>query len=77
MTGTLGRQGNPLILSRLQKLLEEQNRQYIVVLLSEIYPAKLALFTDVEAWIQIACPRLSIDWGQAFSKVGYFMTLLQ
>jgi 2-(3-amino-3-carboxypropyl)histidine synthase len=26
----------------------------------------LAQFSDVGAWIQIACPRLSIDWGYAF-----------
>jgi 2-(3-amino-3-carboxypropyl)histidine synthase len=26
------------------------------------------LFDDVDAWVQIACPRLSIDWGYAFSK---------
>lgn len=23
----------------------------------------------VDAWIQIACPRLSIDWGGAFNNV--------
>lgn len=22
----------------------------------------------VDAWVQIACPRLSIDWGAAFNK---------
>ena len=32
-------------------------------------PLQLELFEDVEAWIQIACPRLSIDWGTAFSTV--------
>ena len=21
-----------------------------------------------DAWVQLACPRLSIDWGMAFSK---------
>ncbi|KAF2309330.1 hypothetical protein GH714_001642 [Hevea brasiliensis] len=29
----------------------------------------IALFEQsVDAWIQIACPRLSIDWGEAFEK---------
>ena len=37
------------------------------VLLSEIFPSKLDLFEGVDAWIQIACPRLSVDWGYAFS----------
>jgi 2-(3-amino-3-carboxypropyl)histidine synthase len=22
----------------------------------------------VDAWVQIACPRLSIDWGEGFQK---------
>jgi hypothetical protein len=30
--------------------------------------AKLALFEEVGSWVQVACPRLSIDWGQAFEK---------
>jgi len=40
----------------------------VTLLLSEIFPGKLELFTDVECWVQVACPRLSIDWGQAYSK---------
>ena len=23
---------------------------------------------DVDAWVQVACPRLSVDWGHHFSK---------
>ena len=38
------------------------------MLLSEIFPEKLARFQEIEAWIQIACPRLSIDWGYAFPQ---------
>ena len=38
------------------------------VLLSEVAPWKLALMDGVDAWIQIACPRLSIDWGEGFQK---------
>lgn len=33
----------------------------------QIFPDKLALLGDVDAWVQIACPRLSIDWGEAFT----------
>lgn len=40
----------------------------MVVLLSEVFPSKLNLFNDIEAWIQVACPRLSIDWGNAFHQ---------
>ena len=65
--GTLGRQGNPAILTFLEEKLTQLEKEYIIVLLSEIFPAKLALFTDIDAWIQVACPRLSIDWGGSFS----------
>ncbi|GBG31349.1 2-3-amino-3-carboxypropylhistidine synthase subunit 1 [Hondaea fermentalgiana] len=67
--GTLGRQGNPAILRRIEALLKKHGREHFVLLMSEVFPAKLALLeSSVDAWVQIACPRLSIDWGEAFSK---------
>ena len=66
--GTLGRQGSPVVLERLEKQLKAANKEHVVVLLSEIFPEKLALFNTVDAWIQVSCPRLSIDWGYAFNK---------
>ena len=39
----------------------------MTLLLSEIFPSKLELFQDtVDVWVQIACPRLSIEWGLYF-----------
>ena len=67
IVGTLGRQGNISIVNSLVEELAAAGKQAFVVLLSEIFPAKLALFSDVEAWVQVACPRLSIDWGRAFA----------
>uniref|UniRef100_A0A8B9C0U8 2-(3-amino-3-carboxypropyl)histidine synthase subunit 1 n=1 Tax=Anser brachyrhynchus TaxID=132585 RepID=A0A8B9C0U8_9AVES len=66
--GTLGRQGSPRILQHLESRLRALGRPFVRVLLSEIFPSKLQLFPGVDAWVQIACPRLSIDWGEAFSK---------
>uniref|UniRef100_A0A4W4DPH8 2-(3-amino-3-carboxypropyl)histidine synthase subunit 1 n=1 Tax=Electrophorus electricus TaxID=8005 RepID=A0A4W4DPH8_ELEEL len=66
--GTLGRQGNPKILEHLELKLKALGRLFTRVLLSEIFPNKLALMADVDAWVQIACPRLSIDWGTVFPK---------
>ncbi|KAI0557699.1 Diphthamide biosynthesis protein [Gracilaria domingensis] len=68
--GTLGRQGSPKILERVLKLMHEQSRSCFVVLLSEITPAKIQKLeqSGVEAWVQIACPRLSIDWGHGYGK---------
>jgi 2-(3-amino-3-carboxypropyl)histidine synthase len=65
--GTLGRQGSPVVLMDLKRRMQERGLQAIVVLLSEIRPEKLARFKDhVDAWVQVACPRLSIDWGHQF-----------
>jgi 2-(3-amino-3-carboxypropyl)histidine synthase len=66
--GTLGRQGNPALLTKIQTQLRRQNFRSFVILASEITPSKLALFrSKVDAWVQIACPRLSVDWGHALS----------
>ena len=67
--GTLGRQGNPHTLSLITAHLTHLGVPWITLLLSEVTPAKLALMSaDVGAWVQIACPRLSIDWGYAFER---------
>mmetsp|Transcript_42960 Transcript_42960/g.102143 ORF Transcript_42960/g.102143 Transcript_42960/m.102143 type:complete len:414 (+) Transcript_42960:1-1242(+) len=66
--GTLGRQGNPHVVDRIRGLLQARGRRYVVVLLSEITPEKLRTFEGIDAWVQVACPRLSIDWGHFFDK---------
>lgn len=66
--GTLGRQGNPRILENLEERLRLCNRKCVKLLLSEIFPSKLNLFDHIDTWVQVTCPRLSIDWGTAFSK---------
>ncbi|KAG8274124.1 2-(3-amino-3-carboxypropyl)histidine synthase subunit 1 [Homalodisca vitripennis] len=66
--GTLGRQGSTKVLTNLKERLEAASKESVIILLSEIFPSKLELFQDVGAFIQVACPRLSIDWGTAFPK---------
>ncbi|KAF2741001.1 diphthamide biosynthesis protein 1 [Polyplosphaeria fusca] len=66
--GSLGRQGNPHTLNLIENELKRQGMKCILLLLSEIFPGKLAMMSDVECWVQIACPRLSIDWGYAFQR---------
>lgn len=66
--GSLGRQGNPHTMALIEKHLDDQNIPFINLLLSEIFPGKLASMSDVECWVQVACPRLSIDWGYAFPR---------
>lgn len=67
--GTLGRQGNMNILARLEGLLKEKQREYVIVLLSEIFPDKLAKFKEVEASVATQQPhniQISLN-SQAFS----------
>ncbi|KAJ2906271.1 hypothetical protein MKZ38_002350 [Zalerion maritima] len=66
--GSLGRQGNPHTMSLIEKKLNEKGVLFVNLLLSEIFPRKLAMMKDVECWVQVACPRLSIDWGYAFPR---------
>ncbi|KAF2497310.1 diphthamide biosynthesis protein 1 [Lophium mytilinum] len=66
--GSLGRQGNPHTLTLIENHLRAKGLKWVNLLLSEIFPGKLAMMGDVEAWVQIACPRLSIDWGYAFER---------
>ncbi|KAL3943050.1 MAG: hypothetical protein SGBAC_002869 [Bacillariaceae sp.] len=68
LMGTLGRQGNPAILSRIQEKLKAKGKRSFIMLVSEITPAKLTLLENkIDAWVQIACPRLSVDWGHHLS----------
>ncbi|KAF9247000.1 putative diphthamide synthesis protein-domain-containing protein [Melanogaster broomeanus] len=62
--GTLGRQAitNQLSTSRVPI-------PYMPILLSELSPAKLSLFSPhISTFVQTSCPRLSIDWGYAFDR---------
>ncbi|CRG88934.1 Diphthamide biosynthesis protein 1 [Talaromyces islandicus] len=66
--GALGRQGNPHTMTLIERYLQDQGIPFVNLLLSEIFPGKLASMADVECWVQVACPRLSIDWGYAFPR---------
>lgn len=66
--GTLGRQGSPKVMKYLQERIAHHKRESSLILLSEVFPSKLELFKDIDAFVQVACPRLSIDWGTSFPK---------
>eukprot|EP00443_Scrippsiella_acuminata_P008787 CAMPEP_0115270594 /NCGR_PEP_ID=MMETSP0270-20121206/53651_1 /TAXON_ID=71861 /ORGANISM="Scrippsiella trochoidea, Strain CCMP3099" /LENGTH=506 /DNA_ID=CAMNT_0002686901 /DNA_START=86 /DNA_END=1606 /DNA_ORIENTATION=- len=63
---TLGRQGSSGVLEGVERLLEQRGIPHLTVLLSDVSPERLTRFEGVGAWVQVACPRLSIDWGDAF-----------
>lgn len=67
--GTLGRQGNPKVLEQIGNLLDSKGVGYVLFLADEISPEMIGTLVEegcVDAFIQIACPRLSIDWGEGF-----------
>jgi len=66
--GTLGRQGNPVILKRLCKILDKHNKKYAIIMINEITEKKVKDYSNCDCFIQLACPRLSIDWSDQFTK---------
>jgi 2-(3-amino-3-carboxypropyl)histidine synthase len=74
--GTLGRQGAPPSLAAVTGALKAARKPYAMVLASELTPARVAALSGGgggggagRAWVQVACPRLSIDWGDGFGGV--------
>ncbi|WVQ95545.1 diphthamide biosynthesis protein 1 [Kwoniella sp. CBS 9459] len=70
LLGTLGRQGSLAVLKSVTAALPPDSVPPLLLLLSELSPAKLALLPpdQISTFIQTSCPRLSIDWGYAFSR---------
>lgn len=72
LLGTLGRQGSLSVLKTVAGSLPPGTGALppLLILLSELSPAKLALFSakEISTFVQTSCPRLSIDWGYAFSR---------
>ncbi|EDO16722.1 hypothetical protein Kpol_1003p27 [Vanderwaltozyma polyspora DSM 70294] len=66
--GALGRQGNLKTVENLESKLLAVGKKVIKIILSEIFPQKLSMFDEIDVFVQVACPRLSIDWGYAFNK---------
>lgn len=64
--GTLGRQGSLHILVQLEKLLCEAGKKFSRFLMSDVAPGNLLKYSEVDAWVEIACPRLAIDWGDDY-----------
>ncbi|KAI5170808.1 2-(3-amino-3-carboxypropyl)histidine synthase [Nematocida sp. LUAm3] len=66
--GTLGRQGSLLILKRVINSLQQRNLSFTVVYLSEIDEEFMQKVPQSTCIIEIACPRIAIDWGVTFPQ---------
>lgn len=51
--GTLGRQGNSNVLKNLENKIQGINKKNVNILLSEIFPDKIAMFDNIDAFIQV------------------------
>ncbi|KAI4291528.1 2-(3-amino-3-carboxypropyl)histidine synthase [Pancytospora philotis] len=65
--GSLGRQGNRKIMANVIRRLEKNYQVYRIVV-DEINEQILDQFGFVDAFVQVSCPRLSIDWGACYHK---------
>lgn len=53
----------------LQNQLKAAGKKVIVINHDQLYPDLFnTMGRHVDAWVQIACPRISIDWGHHFDK---------
>ena len=66
--GTLGRQGSTGIFEHLKGELQLQGKTVVPFLMAEVNLTKLRSIPSVEAWVQVACPRLSVDWSGGFER---------
>ncbi len=61
-------QSNPTVALNIQRQLEENGKRAVILYADEIVPAKLLDFTEVDAFVDTACPRLALDDPERFSK---------
>ncbi|HZD12648.1 MAG TPA: diphthamide biosynthesis enzyme Dph2 [Candidatus Binatus sp.] len=61
-------QSNPQIASQIRKQLEEKGKRAILFYADEIVPEKLLDFTDIDVFVDTACPRLALDDPERFGK---------
>ena len=61
-------QSNPQMALSILKQIEEVGKKAFVLYADEIVPQKLLDFTDVDAFVDTACPRLAFDDPERFPK---------
>lgn len=66
----LGKQANTKLLERVKNKLKRLNSNVSVykIMTTEINEDTLDKYQYVDAFVQIGCPRLSIDWGNSYKK---------
>lgn len=66
--GLKSSQMNVSVARRIKELLEQQGYSAILLCVTELIPETLECFTDVEAFVEISCPRISTDDQERYHK---------
>ncbi|MEM3506121.1 MAG: diphthamide biosynthesis enzyme Dph2 [Candidatus Bathyarchaeia archaeon] len=61
-------QYKPKIAQRLRKLVKESGKNPILICMDEVVPDRVNNFTEIEAFVNTACPRVSINDASRFLK---------
>lgn len=68
IVGLKSSQMNISLARRLKALLEEDGYSAILICATEVIPEALGSFTDVDAYVEISCPRISTDDQERYRK---------
>src|SRR5437867_2812643 len=61
-------QSNPQIALSILKQVEEAGKKAVILYADEVVPQKLLDFTDIDVFVDTACPRLALDDPERFPK---------
>ncbi|KAJ4461753.1 putative diphthamide biosynthesis protein 1 [Paratrimastix pyriformis] len=69
VASAMGKQASPAVMKHVEEHLRAAGREVSLLAVPEITPAALErALPDVEAWVEVGCPRLALDWGTDFPK---------
>ncbi len=68
IVGLKSSQMNVPLARRLKELLEENGYSPILICATEVIPETIASFTDLDAYVEISCPRISTDDQERYRK---------
>jgi len=68
IVGLKSSQMNVPLAKRLKDILEANGQSAILISASEVIPETLESFTDLEAYVEISCPRISTDDQERYRK---------
>lgn len=68
IVGLKSSQMNISVARRLKALLEEKGYSAILICATEVVPETLGSFTDLDAYVEISCPRISTDDQERYQK---------